>query len=199
MSDTWHWAETATWPPQCCVAAFLVAALKCQGSPYPKPEELPLMLGTRVSIADENPLGLSIVLDEKMKGVSVYSFIELIGPILNKAAPNLAFRYLPFSKIPLGLYEEFLSEALEQKLTIGIGVEFSALKIKSIFSPAFHILRILEIKDSEVILFDDSKESSPPLISISWELVEAAALAADSGFWILGLKKSFNFKKFPFL
>jgi hypothetical protein len=196
MSE-WEWSDEAVWPPQCCVSAYIYAALSHHGIRYANPSELPALLETSVRPTDANPLGLPVTTDDSTQGVTAAKATRTLGHLLADIAPTIGFRHLPLKVIPLGLYDEILEDALKRGLTVGVGVDVSLLDLGEHNVPVLHVFRVHSFDRHQITLFDDSKECAPPTIKRSWERIEQAILAAADGFWLIGPEQELAFAAAP--
>ncbi len=174
------------WPPQCCVPAFLYAAIIELGIPFDKPEQLPAMLGVRVVRNEANPFGLLTAETTESAGISAASAAKAIEIFLRNNATTLRFRHIRLCEITLGLCEDVLREALRRKVIVGIGVDYSILSGQQSGERPLHVFRVSSIEQSTLTLFDDSGECEPRVIDVSWDAAEHATVAADDGLWLIG-------------
>lgn len=182
------WIGNGRWPAHCCVPAFVYAALNINGIDFLEPASLPSLLGVHVGPDDDNPLGLPLAEMDDDRGVTVTVAERMIQAMLDELELPIFFRYLPFKEIPLGLYEDVLSDALNKGLVIGLGVDVSKLSIAQCQDKALHVLRVVNSNYKYVMLFDDSYEFVPPELICTWDEVERSVLAAKGGFWLFGPK-----------
>src|SRR5208337_438145 len=184
---TVNWAPEKGWPPQCCVPAFLYAALKSNGVAVKPPAALPARLGVRVSPGDANPFKLPVAIPPEPSGVTVAEITKRITAILQQLNPDLGFRHLRLKEIPFELYEVFLEKALRIGLTVGVGVNYANfLSARRSRDPTLHVFRVISVITNTVTLFDDSGECKPGKVIENWVTIERAALSADDGFWLVG-------------
>jgi hypothetical protein len=188
------------WPAQCCVPAFVYAALRIKGIAFQNPATLPLRLGVCVGPDDANPLGLPVVEEGKdhVHGVAAKAVEPLIQALLTDMMIPMFFRYLPVNKVPLDLYEDIVIDALKEDLVVGLGVDVSQLWTISRGNKALHVFRVLSLLQGKITLFDDSAECTPAKIVCDWEVIEQGMLSARGGFWIFGDRAALDLR-FPSL
>jgi hypothetical protein len=194
---TTPWTLETEWPPQCCVPAFLNAALLAHKVPVVAPAVLPGMLGVRVAPGDVNPLELPVARPSEPPGVTADDASKAIAAILRDLDAPIRFRHVRLKEITFELYENVLEEALRRGLTVGVGVDYAKLAATPRHVSALHVFRITRIMRGEVTLFDDSRECKPSNIHTPWIMVEAAALAVNDGFWLIGPPSDLNFAHAP--
>ena len=181
-----HKREDITWPPQCCVAAFLYSALEGQGVKYESPLALPALLGTNVGPGDKNPLNLPINSDKKLRGLTVSRAVATFAEFFKNECMDLAFRYIAFKEVPLALYGDVLKKALSENISVGLGMDVSYLALHTSSVPANHVFRVTAFDGAEVLLVDESGECETRIFKKEIEVIERAVLAADNGFWLVG-------------
>jgi hypothetical protein len=183
---------TFVWPPQCCVAALVAAALKVSGAPAFDPMILPKLLGTRVGPEDANPLELPVAKEGEPTGVSLLDAVASIPQILTRLGSPFSFRHVPLKTITFGQYDDVLATALERKCVVALGVNFSLLTGRQANRPALHVLRVIGVGTGNVSLLDDSGECDPPTIVIPADIAMQAVLTTPGGFWIFGPHRSLS-------
>lgn len=176
------------WPAHCCVPAFVYAALCANGIDLREPTLLPARLGVHVGADDDNPLDLPIAETNNVRGVTVAVAEQLIQVLIDDLELPVFFRYLPFNKIPFGLYEDVLQDALNKGFIVGLGVDVSKLNVSHCQDKALHVFRVIGFNHKHVTLFDDSRECTPPQLTLVWDDVERSVLSAEGGFWLLSPK-----------
>jgi|GEM_PF-2530344 len=174
------------WPPECCVPAFVHAAIIKFGIECPYPAVIPGILGVKVHAGQQNPLGLKLVNDEQPSGITAADADREINIFLAELGGKLAFERVPFSTIVFGMWEEFLELALARDIVVGVGVDYEVLIGKPLKFPAQHIVRILEKNKEQLVLWDDSGETDPPQLLTSTDIVRDAVYAISEGFWMIG-------------
>ena len=179
-------ADGLRWPPQCCVPAFLYAAIRELGIPFDKPEQLPAMLGVRVVRNDANPLGLLTAETTLSAGISAANAAKAIEIFLRNNATTLRFRHIRLCEITLGLWEDVLREALRRNVIVGIGVDYSVLSGRQSDERSLHVFRVSSIEQSTLTLSDDSGECEPRVFDVPWYAAEHATVAANDGLWLIG-------------
>ena len=195
MSDTCEQRKRPRmlcWPPQCCVPAFVYAALLSEDIEPIEPQFLARMIGVRVGPGDANPYGLPIASKKKEFGVTAGDAKIAIGRLLDMHANHLGFRHIPFSTIQFELYPDVLREALESKCYVGAGVDPSRLPIPAL-QGLRHVVRLAALDGVRIQFIDDCSQT-PSLIEIDWDTLERAILAVDDGFWVIGRKECLAFK-----
>lgn len=178
--------ESCRWPPQCCVPAFVHAALLMHGVTIAHPDVLPGILGVRVRPDDDNPLSLPAADAENPPGVAAARADATINRLLRDLATPLRSRRIPFSHVSLGLWEDVLDAALSRSITVGLGLDYGVLIGRLNDRSAQHVLRVVERIPRALHLFDDSGESTPSSFTVDLDRVERAALAISDGFWMIG-------------
>lgn len=186
--DTLSWTPNAKWPPHCCVPAFVHAALNANRITPRSPAVLSALLRVRVGAEDENPFGLPVAEPHGVRGVTASDAAQSIQALLADMDSPISFRYVPFNRVPYGMYEEVLHEALLRGLVVGLGLDVAKLDLAPRTSPALHVFRVIGFNNKQVTLFDDSRECSPAEMTRAWDEIELSVLAAFGGFWFFGPK-----------
>lgn len=171
------------WPPQCCVPAFVVAALEALGCPIPVPEALPHVLGVRVNANDANPYALPIARTPNQVGVGPVDAVPRIDEALSALGAPARFEHALLSRVPRDSLYEFAQDTLADGGILGIGVQYDQIDDEAP-PTALHVLRIEALSDGQATLVDDSGEAASRRVSLPFEQVILAARAAGDGFWI---------------
>lgn len=184
------------WPSECCVAAFVVAALAQLGYSGTDRVGLARRLGTRVGPDKPNPWGLTVESDPKLVGVQVADAKRLVPPVLKEFNDDLCFRHVPFSKITLGLFAELLNQILSRGAIAGIGFNYAPFVGRS--DTLRHVVRIIPTSDAEkVMLLDDTVGSPPREFLATWAELIPQVHAVSDGFWIIGRRGSMRLDYAP--
>lgn len=178
--------DDAQWPPHCCVPAFVHAALENFGIPFDALSMLPALLGVRVGSADANPLALPVAAPGEVCGVTASEAVRSISRLFHDLELPIHFRHVPFNEITLRLYDNVLRCALDRELVVGLGIDYSQLVTPKGKSRTLHVLRVLNMTNDQLLLFDDSHDRRPPQFSCSWDEVERTVLAVPDGYWLIG-------------
>jgi hypothetical protein len=183
---------TETWPPRCCVPAFVEAAIRHFGIAPPDRKLIAKRLSVAVMSSDPNPWGFPIVNDIRDAGVKPREAVIRINELLRKHASTLRCRHVPFSTIAFGLYEEVLAQALERDVSVGIGLDWRIIDHHCL-DTARHLIRVLEFKTSSAVLVDDSycDDSSPWTVDLP--TLEQSVNAVSDGFWMVGPVSALSF------
>jgi len=185
MNPEPSFGKPAVWPPCCCVAAFVEAALREFGHGVDDRRALAAELGIRVGERDGNPWDLPIEADSERRGLLKADAERRLPSVLRKYDADLRFRHVPFNMVTLRLYPELLAQALEQGCVVGVGVDMALLRCEQ--GSLRHVLRVQgPSSESRVTLLDDSRASPPARMESDWERVERAVRHIDDGFWIIG-------------
>ena len=181
--------DARQWPDQCCVPAFVHAALLRLGVACPVPEALPGILGVRVPPGQENPLGLPLSDDEHPAGVTAVDAERAVNRMCRELNLPIRLRRVPFLTITFDLWEDVLAAALDRGAVVGIGVDYRVLAKADPLSSAQHVLRVVSLQEDALELFDDSGESNPPRLHVDRDRVHRAVLAISDGLWIMGRER----------
>ena len=174
------------WPPFCCVAAFVAAALEKLGHLNIDRKSLARRFEIAVAPASSNPWGLRVETDPNRQGLTVAAAKDRIPRVLKTYDPELSFRHLYLSQITLGLVEEVLVQAHSQGCVVGIGYDFNHLGAPDT-AEMRHVARIEPAADSEHAVILDDSESRPPLRQrVGWFELLPAVNAIDDGYWLIG-------------
>lgn len=177
--------DSFSWPPECCVPAFVHAALIGHGVDCPYPSVIPGILGVKVHAGQENPLGLQLTNEGHPSGITAADADREINRLLVELGGKLAFERVLFSTIIFGMWEEFLEIALALDIVVGVGVDYEILTGKSLRLPAQHVVRVLEKNGEKLVLCDDSGETMPPVFLTSTDILRDAVNAISDGFWMI--------------
>ena len=181
-----RWVPGAKWPPHCCVAAFVHAALIEHSIPFEAPAALPSLLGIRVDEGDYNPLMLPIAPPGYVSGLTAAEASLTINKLFRELNLEISYRHIPLNEVMLGLTEDVLSSALQRRLVVGLGVNYSHFYCSRAMADALHVFRVTSFTGNRVILFDDSRELDPPTFGKPWREAELASLAISDGLWLIG-------------
>lgn len=182
------------WPPQCCVPAFVHAALVQLGEDCPHPETIPGILGVRVRPDQENPLELALVDASHPPGMRGADAEREVNRMCREIGSVLRLRRVPFNTIVGDLWIDVLDEAMSRGAVVGVGVDYHVLKTRGIPDrSAQHVVRALGREDQLLTLFDDSGESDPATILVDTERLRAAVLPIHDGLWIMNPRTELNF------
>ena len=182
------------WPPQCCVPAFVHAALMQLGVDCPYPEAIPGILGVRVRPDQANPLGLALVDASHPAGIRGSDAEREVNRMCREIDSALRLRRVPFETIVEELWTDVLDDAMSRGAVVGLGVDYNVL-MATVASDrsAQHVLRVLSREGESFALFDDSGESDPATISVDSARVRAAVLPIHDGLWIMNEVTELNF------
>lgn len=180
---------TRSWPPECCVPAFLHAAMSVMGFTVPFPEALPGILGVRVRPDQENPLGLALANDRYPPGIRAVDAEREINRLFAELQLPLCFHRIPFLHVEFGLWEDVLDAAFKRDVVVGLGVDFSILMRRTAARSSQHVLRVLSRKGNHLYVVDDSGETTPSHFKVTNDRASEAVLAIPDGFWMIGDKK----------
>lgn len=172
------------WPPECCVPAFVHAALLSFGVGLADVDALPARLGVRIRPDQKNPLGLALATDSNPPGIRAVDADREINKLFAELQVPLAFRRVPFLEITLDLWDEVLKTALDRKIVTALGLDYTVLTGLPGSQSAQHVMRVKAQTRDSVQLLDDSGESEPA--NFAWVHVESAVLAVPDGFWMIG-------------
>ncbi|KDA02484.1 hypothetical protein HOC_10829 [Hyphomonas oceanitis SCH89] len=109
-----------------------------------------------------------------------------INRLLSEIGAPIAFRHLPFRKIPFSMYDDALERALGLGLVVGAGVDYAKMPNSQTRVRSQHVFRVVTFKSGSVHLFDDSGECSPPELNLGFEDLTKAIIAAGDGWWLIG-------------
>lgn len=186
---------TGYWPPCCCVAALVAAALIEFGYRTIDRASLARKLGTRVGPEDENPWHLIVEADPKLRGVSAVDAQTRIPSVLKEFDQHLSFCLVPFRMVTLGLYPELLDEADTKGCVVGVGFNYSSLV--GHVGQHLHVSRICRTRDPrQVLLVDDSDGLPARQSKVDWRDLEDAVHLIDDGLWILGPEEAIDSLEF---
>lgn len=183
------------WPPQCCVPAFVYAALVELGVECAYPETIPGMLDVRVLPFQENPLQLRLADATHPPGITGASAEREVNRMCADLELTFRLRRVPFNTIHAELWEDVLEAALASGAVVGLGVEYNLLMGTTMSKrSAQHVLRVLHHNAGSVRLFDDSGESVPATITAEADRVRASVLPIEDGLWIMNDRKLLNLR-----
>jgi hypothetical protein len=181
------------WPPQCCVPAFVHAALVKFGVDCAYPETIPGMLDVRVLPDQKNPLRLRLADATHPPGISGADAEREVNRMCADLKLPVRLRRVPFNTIQAELWEDVLDAALASGAVAGIGVEYNLLMGTTMSKrSAQHVLRVLHRDARSLRLFDDSGESEPAAITVDLERVRSSVLPIGDGLWIMNDKSRLN-------
>lgn len=184
-----------SWPPECCVPAFLHSALLVKGIEIEVPDALPSLLGVRVRPDQLNPLDLAIADNEHPAGIRASDAEREINRLFVELQLPLFFRRVPFLEVELGLWEDTLAEALSRGVVVGLGLDFSVLTRRPAVRSAQHVMRVLKMAGNELELADDSGEADRLCMRVTMDHASQAVLAIPDGLWLVGSEEDL---KLPF-
>ncbi len=194
MNDTQK--SASTWPPFCCVAAFVARALQHFGHTVIDHRELTLALGIRVSPEKKNLWALPVEADPNLGGLLVSDAKRSVPEVLRQYSDDLHFRHVRFNVITLGLYSDALDQSLNQGCVVGAGFNRAVLTGKQ--GTIRHVSRISNTQDySRVSLIDDTYGSPPCRTEVDWAVLEHAVYSVNDGFWIIGRTDSMKLELAP--
>lgn len=188
MNHELKWERGMRWPPQCCVPAFVNAALIVLDQKFKAPQALPVLLDVKVLPFDDNPLGLNVAGEINQAGVSSKQAAIKLKDILKDTKPKLDFFYVGSNHVSFGLHEEFIKDILEQGAVIGLGLDYNILTSQTPNADLNfrHVLRVIGVKGHTIELFDDSFENEIQTHLVSLGNAILAMQAVNGGYWILG-------------
>lgn len=173
------------WPPQCCVPAFVSAAIEQFGIEPPHQRLIAESLSVGVLESDENPWSLRVVTSYTDAGVKPSHAMRYINNLLREYANKLRFIHVPFLTIAYGLYDEVIAQSLERSVVVGIGLDWSALSNAGA-GGAKHVARVAQMTTKGLQLIDDSSDISPSTLFATWDAVERSAREPLDGLWLIG-------------
>lgn len=175
---------TSEWPPGCCVAAFVAAALMQLGHRVIDRAFLARKLGTSVGPKEANPWQLIVEPDPLLRGVLASDARRRVPPLLREFDEQLSFRHVPFRMVTLSLYQELLEEAVSKACVVGIGFNYSLLRGQ--LDRHSHVTRIIPTPDPRHVLLLDDSTGAVTRTNVNWRNLEDAVNSIDDGFWIVG-------------
>lgn len=184
----------AIWPPQCCVPAFVHAALVQLGEDCPYPMTIPGILGVRVGQGQANPLELALADAAHPPGIRGGEAERAVNRMCREIGSPFRLRRVPFKTIVEDLWLDVLDEALSRGAVVGIGVDYGILTTGG--SPdrsAQHVFRVLGREPRTLTLFDDSGESGLDTMTVEPDRLRVAVLPIDDGLWIMNAATELNF------
>jgi hypothetical protein len=177
------------WPPHCCVAAFVDAAIRTLCGQQLDRASLARDLKTVTAPGLANPWGLDIDEDPSAQGVLARTAVRQLGTLLQRVNSELSFRHIRFSTIAFEQYPDVFGQAISLGNVVGIGFDYSLLFGESL--RARHVARArLASNPTEVVLVDDSHRGKLPVVTVDWPALERAVFAVDDGFWVIGPRHS---------
>ncbi len=129
------------WPPYCCVPAFVAVAVRKYGVPAMGPAEIAARVGVYVGVDDENPFQLRITERADQKGIDPRRAAITINKMLAELKTGLAFRHVQLNEIAVEAGREVLKEALQNAVTVGVGVDYSRVD-RNAPPKSRHLLRV---------------------------------------------------------
>jgi hypothetical protein len=190
-------AHLNPWPPGCCVAAFVHAAL-CELRPgrHIDKSEVAAALGTLVGPTECNPWSLPVTFDSSSRGVSAAAASERIPTLLRDVDRRLGFRHIRFRWVTLGLYPDLLRDIRGRRCVCGVGFDRAVVFPQE--AALRHVCRVAPGPSERfAVLLDDAMGAPPPRHTIPWDLLEVAVLTVDDGFWVVGETDSLDFGLAP--
>lgn len=176
---------SASWPPHCCVAAFVVAAIHSILDLSLDRALVARAIGTRVGPEDRNPFGLQVTLDPELLGVTRPAAEGRLPSLLKEFDSRLTFQHTPFNTVTLGLFDEVLRSLTSKAVVVGVGLRWDCLIGQA--HQSRHVCRAQPAEGpEEVILLDDSSGIPPHPYRFRWETVEHAVRHLGDGFWLIG-------------
>lgn len=182
------------WPPHCCVAAFVAAALQNYGLRSVGRPEIARRIGVRVGINDENPFQLSTTEQSDQTGLAPAYAAVTINKMLAECNTGLAFRHVRFDQIALDGEQQVLEEALRRSVVVGVGVDYSLIESNHPLSQR-HLFRVCGMEGEQVCLVDDSRGSRLENVILQWDQLEAATKSIGDGWWMIGRTDQLSFSR----
>lgn len=212
-----------TWPSNCCVPAFFDGAMGTLGASAQagvSRADIAKALDVVVAPYDDNPYGLATSIDPSEWGVSPEKAAKRFPSFasLYDQSESIEFKYFGLNQIIFGMFEDFLREADDRGLHVGIGFDYEALwKLehkKNPFMPrpknrAFHVCSLTPFTHDhvasttirsvdfsfdflgEITIFDASVAMGQHSLSVEWCNLVNSARSIDGRFWILGQNGKF--------
>jgi hypothetical protein len=174
------------WPDYCCVPALVENVFTFFGRPAPDRRELALLLGVALPRrAASNPLDLPRAVTLGTEGVHLDHAVLSIPRLLAERAPDIRFRFEPFSTIAFQDYEGAYNEAAGSGAFVGAGLNWPLALGKAGVSK--HVVRVLEYGSQEVRVFDPLQpaEGEQAIAVLDFE---RSVRQFDDGFWIFAKK-----------
>jgi hypothetical protein len=151
-----------TWPPQCCVPAFLgsaVAALTGNLDVLRREDirrDLAVAVGVVVGPKDANPWGLPVSNDPEKWGVkaeNIKGSLEPVGSVLG-CHRTFTLEVINFDSIPFQLYEDTVIELSRGRVIVGISFDYAELRGTETFPrggtrPGRHVARLTPLAGDE--------------------------------------------------
>jgi hypothetical protein len=187
---------TDSWPPGCCVPAFVAAALKIFGHTIVERRLLAHQIGIKISPGIWNPWNLPIQPDPDLAGLLPSEAEERLPKLLKEYDTPLSFRHIPFRFVTLGLWEGLFGQAHKRGCAVAVGLNNAMLQSEA--GRLRHVARILpSIDPRKIMVLDDSFGIPPREMTVYRELLERAVHSVDDGFWIIGTEDSLEFDLAP--
>jgi 5-amino-6-(D-ribitylamino)uracil---L-tyrosine 4-hydroxyphenyl transferase len=178
--------DATSWPPFCCVAAFVAASLEKLGHAHIDRKKIALELGISVAPTSHNPWNLQVEANPLLQGLTVAAAETRIPRLLMAFDPKLSFRHVPLNHILLGLVEDFIDQATRQGRVLGIGYDANRLDGAGT-GVTRHVARLEPTEGGEAaVILDDSASRPPSPRVVRWSDLLPATNAIHDGFWIIG-------------
>lgn len=177
-----------TWPPQCCVAAFLghaVAALVGDFDALRREttrRDLAIALGVTVGPSDPNPWGLPVADDEEKWGVNVEDIEGRLEPVELVLGCGRGFNLevIGLNTIPFQLFEDAVIGLSGPDVVLGISFDYAELSgvaasLRPDALPGRHVVRLTPL------VGDETKEPTIQSASFRFDYGGDIWLFDDSG------------------
>jgi len=202
-----------SWPPRCCVPAFLgraVAEFSSERAVVDSDDvRRAIAKATDVVLAptDFNPWNLRTSDDDEELGVTpararatISSVVAILG-----CCDDLTLKIIPITEIGFELYEEAVSDLTAAGAIVAIAFDYSALQAAIGKTPpgrrGHHVVRLSPLGrercrkpsilspefrfdySGDISVFDDSFEMVGPDSLVSWQALVRACRSIDGAFW----------------
>jgi hypothetical protein len=161
MAQTGEEHARKVWQAQCCVPAFLGAAIAALAPGARSPtdgeirRQLAVLTGTTLAPEDPNPWGLPTSAEASEWGVSAAEARATFAAVRSFMAADaaLSLAIVPLNTIAFELYEDAVIDAAQQGAVVGITFDYAVLRARSGRPEprrrAHHLVRLTPTTESE--------------------------------------------------
>jgi hypothetical protein len=170
------------YPPDCCVPFFLAQAIGDLIGQKVDAKSIARRLNVRVRYHHPNPWGLAT--HDTDYGISPSEVESALEAILPELSSRLFFRHVPLRTIAMESYTEVISTAISRGAVVGVGLDFSLLRMSG--SPSRHVFRVLLATPRDVRFRDPIASRELGTDRLPWDTLLKATRHADDGLWLVG-------------
>jgi hypothetical protein len=179
--------EMKEWPDYTCVLTFIYESLKQIGAKV-EVEELIPFLNIKVPNGTANPYNFGLTDDENLYGLPYDNINVQLNNILGVYAPEYSFKNYPLNQIPYQLYEEFMRQALAEKIIVGFGYNYSIISGKpKVFK---HVSFVKGFEKNKVEVLDFFLDVKGTSFKLDYNIFINSISSINDGFWLIGKEEN---------